>query len=152
MSVSTQRNEDDFDPRWTVGPHGITMNDIILVGIVHSSAGSWQPIIRLSRPLPQLAQAFAPSTGPHTYPSDAFVHPPSPEYSFNYIHAAPSGDQYQFSAHAPSPEQFTTIAQSPSPPEHQHPNSYPSSPNSQMLYTDGGYLAPSPPYSAYPYT
>ncbi|KZV67047.1 hypothetical protein PENSPDRAFT_551577, partial [Peniophora sp. CONT] len=67
MERPPQRNEDDFDPRWIVGPQGITMNDIVLVGIVHSSAGSWQPILRLSRPLPQLAQAFAPPSTQQSY-------------------------------------------------------------------------------------
>ena len=149
-SVSSQRNEDDFDPRWTVGARGITMNDIILVGIVHSSAGTWQPILRLSRPLPHLAQSFTTSAFQQPLHSAPFQ-PPSPEFPFGYGHPVASADSYHL-GHAPSPEQFT-IAQSPSPPQQPpYPNSYPSSPNPQMLYPDSGYLAPSPPYSAYPYT
>ncbi|KAN0116194.1 hypothetical protein V8E52_006251 [Russula decolorans] len=39
------------DPRWRIGPSGITRNDIILVGVVHVSSGSWMPIIQLNRRL-----------------------------------------------------------------------------------------------------
>jgi hypothetical protein len=41
------------DPRWRIAPngHGITQNDIILVGVVHVSSGSWMPIIQLNRRL-----------------------------------------------------------------------------------------------------
>ncbi|KAI0301642.1 hypothetical protein B0F90DRAFT_1628618 [Multifurca ochricompacta] len=37
------------DPRWRIGSGGITRNDIILVGAVHVSSGSWMPIIQLNR-------------------------------------------------------------------------------------------------------
>jgi hypothetical protein len=37
------------DPRWRIGQNGITRNDIILVGVVHVSSGSWMPIIQLNR-------------------------------------------------------------------------------------------------------
>jgi len=39
------------DPWWRIGPNGITRNDIILVGVVHVSSGSWMPIIQLNRRL-----------------------------------------------------------------------------------------------------
>ena len=39
------------DPRWRIGPNSITRNDIILVGVVHVSSGSWMPIIQLNRRL-----------------------------------------------------------------------------------------------------
>jgi len=39
------------DPRWRIGYNGITRNDIILVGVVHVSSGSWMPILQLNRRL-----------------------------------------------------------------------------------------------------
>jgi hypothetical protein len=39
------------DPRWRIGFNGITRNDVILVGVVHVSSGSWMPIIQLNRRL-----------------------------------------------------------------------------------------------------
>jgi len=39
------------DPRWRIGFDGITRNDVILVGVVHVSSGSWMPIIQLNRQL-----------------------------------------------------------------------------------------------------
>ncbi|KAI0322813.1 hypothetical protein OF83DRAFT_1026798, partial [Amylostereum chailletii] len=41
--------EGEYDTRWRVGSGGIQINDIVLVGVVHTSAGSWQPLLRLSR-------------------------------------------------------------------------------------------------------
>jgi len=36
------------DPRWRVGPHAITQGHVKIIGVVHVSAGSWQPIIQLA--------------------------------------------------------------------------------------------------------
>ncbi|KAH9003671.1 hypothetical protein EDB86DRAFT_2265584 [Lactarius hatsudake] len=36
------------DPRWRIGPSGITKDHVILIGIVHVSQGSWQPILQLN--------------------------------------------------------------------------------------------------------
>ena len=37
-------------PRWRVGARGgITSNDIVLIGLIHVSPGSWQPILELTR-------------------------------------------------------------------------------------------------------
>ncbi|KAG6813821.1 hypothetical protein H0H92_006765 [Tricholoma furcatifolium] len=46
--------EDDVDPRWKVGlrPHEIKLEDLYLVSMHHVSMGSWQPHLRLRRPLP----------------------------------------------------------------------------------------------------
>ncbi|KAI0296427.1 hypothetical protein BC826DRAFT_899026, partial [Russula brevipes] len=41
------RSVDKFmNPRWRIGFNGITRNDVILVGVVHVSSGSWMPIIQ----------------------------------------------------------------------------------------------------------
>ncbi|KAH0582942.1 hypothetical protein H2248_010841 [Termitomyces sp. 'cryptogamus'] len=47
--------EDDVDPRWKVGlrNHEIKLEDLYLVSMHHVSMGSWQPHLRLRRPLPQ---------------------------------------------------------------------------------------------------
>ncbi|KAH9044858.1 hypothetical protein EDB84DRAFT_1558939 [Lactarius hengduanensis] len=37
------------DPRWRIGPGGITRDHVILIGVVHVSQGSWQPILQLNR-------------------------------------------------------------------------------------------------------
>jgi hypothetical protein len=37
------------DPNWRIGAGGIKKEDVILVGIVHVSQGSWQPILQLNR-------------------------------------------------------------------------------------------------------
>ncbi|KAH9170715.1 hypothetical protein EDB89DRAFT_1248870 [Lactarius sanguifluus] len=37
------------DPRWRIGPGGITRDHVILIGAVHVSQGSWQPILQLNR-------------------------------------------------------------------------------------------------------
>lgn len=37
------------DPNWQVGAGGITKDQVILVGVVHVSQGSWQPILQLNR-------------------------------------------------------------------------------------------------------
>ncbi|KAI0291575.1 hypothetical protein BC826DRAFT_476650 [Russula brevipes] len=34
---------------WRVGSGGITSNDIVLIGFIHVSQGSWQPILQLNR-------------------------------------------------------------------------------------------------------
>ncbi len=36
-------------PSWWVGRGGITANDIILIGLLHVTQGSWQPILQLNR-------------------------------------------------------------------------------------------------------
>ncbi|KAJ7050516.1 hypothetical protein C8F01DRAFT_684005 [Mycena amicta] len=48
-----QPMEDDADPRWRVGPgpNHIKLDDLVLVSIHHVSMGSWQPHLRLRRPL-----------------------------------------------------------------------------------------------------
>ncbi|KAG6877147.1 hypothetical protein C0993_009940 [Termitomyces sp. T159_Od127] len=45
--------EDEVDPRWKVGPrnHEIKLEDLYLVSMHHVSMGSWQPQLRLRRPL-----------------------------------------------------------------------------------------------------
>ncbi|KAJ3878912.1 hypothetical protein F5051DRAFT_427781 [Lentinula edodes] len=52
-----QALEDESDSRWRVGLIGtgedfIKLEDLILVSMHHVSMGSWQPQLRLSRPLP----------------------------------------------------------------------------------------------------
>jgi hypothetical protein len=37
------------DPRWRIGMNEITQRDVKIVGAVHVSAGSWMPIIQLTR-------------------------------------------------------------------------------------------------------
>lgn len=37
------------DPNWKVGSGGITKDQVIIVGVVHVSQGSWQPILQLNR-------------------------------------------------------------------------------------------------------
>ncbi|KAH9059703.1 hypothetical protein EDB87DRAFT_1562947 [Lactarius vividus] len=37
------------DARWRIGPGGITRDHVILIGVVHVSQGSWQPILQLNR-------------------------------------------------------------------------------------------------------
>ncbi|KAJ7746866.1 hypothetical protein DFH07DRAFT_581064 [Mycena maculata] len=48
-----QPMEDDADARWRVGPgpNQIKLEDLVLVSIHHVSMGSWQPHLRLRRPL-----------------------------------------------------------------------------------------------------
>ena len=38
-----------MSPNWSVGRGGITANDIILVGLIQVTQGSWQPILQLNR-------------------------------------------------------------------------------------------------------
>ena len=38
-----------MSPTWFVGRDGITANDVILVGLIHVTPGSWQPILQLNR-------------------------------------------------------------------------------------------------------
>jgi hypothetical protein len=38
-----------MSPTWLVGRGGITANDVILVGLIHVTQGSWQPILQLNR-------------------------------------------------------------------------------------------------------
>ncbi|KAK0446710.1 hypothetical protein EV421DRAFT_215880 [Armillaria borealis] len=46
--------EDDSSPDWRVGtqPNTIRVEDLVLVSLHHVSMGSWQPHLRLRRPLP----------------------------------------------------------------------------------------------------
>ena len=37
------------DANWRVGAGGIRKEDMILIGVVHVSQGSWQPILQLNR-------------------------------------------------------------------------------------------------------
>ena len=37
------------EARWRIGPGAITRDDIIIIGVVHVSQGSWQPILQLRR-------------------------------------------------------------------------------------------------------
>ena len=37
------------DSNWRIGPGGIAKEDVILIGAVHVSQGSWQPILQLNR-------------------------------------------------------------------------------------------------------
>ncbi len=38
------------DPRWQIGMHGgITQEEVKVIGAIHVSAGSWMPIIQLTR-------------------------------------------------------------------------------------------------------
>lgn len=43
--------EEDADHSWRVGPAHIRLEDLLLVGLHHVSMGSWQPFIRLNRPV-----------------------------------------------------------------------------------------------------
>lgn len=47
QAMSQTYNNDD--PRWFIGPGGITPDDVVLIGAVHVSRGSWMPILQLSR-------------------------------------------------------------------------------------------------------
>ena len=37
------------DRRWKIGAGGITQDDVIVIGAIHVSAGSWMPILQLNR-------------------------------------------------------------------------------------------------------
>ncbi|KAN0132265.1 hypothetical protein V8E53_010031 [Lactarius tabidus] len=47
VAMAQAYNSDD--PRWFIGPGGITPDDVVLIGAVHVSRGSWMPILQLSR-------------------------------------------------------------------------------------------------------
>jgi hypothetical protein len=34
-------------PNWRVGSGGITKEQVILIGVIHVSQGSWQPILQI---------------------------------------------------------------------------------------------------------
>ncbi|KAF4609977.1 hypothetical protein D9613_010564 [Agrocybe pediades] len=59
--------EDDADHRWRIGdgPNDIKLEDLILVSIHHVSLGSWQPQLRLARPLRQSGSCDRSRTGDH---------------------------------------------------------------------------------------
>jgi len=40
----------DPSSKWIVGHGGISANEVVLIGIVHVSAGSWMPILQLMTP------------------------------------------------------------------------------------------------------
>ncbi|KAH8994081.1 hypothetical protein EDB92DRAFT_1796015, partial [Lactarius akahatsu] len=40
---------DDRRELWVIGPYGIQRSDIIVIGAIHVSAGSWMPILQLNR-------------------------------------------------------------------------------------------------------
>jgi hypothetical protein len=37
------------NPKWHMGQAGIRPSDIVIIGAVHVSAGSWMPILQLTR-------------------------------------------------------------------------------------------------------
>ena len=37
------------DSRWRIGSGGIARDEVIVIGVVHVSQGSWQPILQLRR-------------------------------------------------------------------------------------------------------
>jgi hypothetical protein len=117
--------EEEYDEQWAVGSQGITINDIVLVGVLHTSAGTWQPILRLARPLAQ--QAHAHASGPVRYPAQS-----------GHLMLEPAVAQ------SSSPEQFTMGS------PHQFPNSHSSTPPSQVPYADGS-LTSSQPYGSLQY-
>ena len=49
MGVQEAGRLEGQDPNWRVGAGGITKEQVILVGVVHVSQGSWQPILQLNR-------------------------------------------------------------------------------------------------------
>lgn len=52
--AAKQPMETNADRRWKVGPKHIKVEDLMLVSLHHVSKGSWQPQLRLRRPLPEL--------------------------------------------------------------------------------------------------
>jgi len=40
---------DDRRELWRIGPGGIQGRDIVIIGTVHVSTGSWMPIMQLNR-------------------------------------------------------------------------------------------------------
>jgi len=46
------------DPNWRIGAGGITKEQVILIGVVHVSQGSWQPILQLNRYVVPRCQHF----------------------------------------------------------------------------------------------
>jgi hypothetical protein len=44
------KNHVATDPRWQIGATGgITQEDVIVIGAINVSAGSWMPILQLNR-------------------------------------------------------------------------------------------------------
>ena len=39
----------DPNSKWIVGPHRITFNEVMIIGVVQVSEGSWMPILQLMR-------------------------------------------------------------------------------------------------------
>ena len=60
-----QPMEEEADSQWKIGdgPNDIKLDDLVLVSIHHVSLGSWQPHLRLIRPLrPRHATVAMPPT------------------------------------------------------------------------------------------
>jgi hypothetical protein len=49
IAVQEVERLDGQDANWRVGAGGITKGQVILIGVVHISQGSWQPILQLNR-------------------------------------------------------------------------------------------------------
>jgi len=49
MGVQEAERLEGQDPNWRVGAGGVTKEQVILIGVVHVSQGSWQPILQLNR-------------------------------------------------------------------------------------------------------
>ncbi|THH13455.1 hypothetical protein EW146_g6768 [Bondarzewia mesenterica] len=47
-------------PQWRIGANGITRNDILIIGVVHVSAGSFMPILQLNRYIIHVDPMLAP--------------------------------------------------------------------------------------------
>ncbi|KAH9062575.1 hypothetical protein EDB83DRAFT_842378 [Lactarius deliciosus] len=47
--MDEQLRTDGWEARWRIGPSGITRDQVILIGVVRVSRGSWQPILQLNR-------------------------------------------------------------------------------------------------------
>jgi len=48
-----RRDSSQNDPRWRIGEGGVTLDDVVIIGIVHVSSGSWQVLLQLRQPSPQ---------------------------------------------------------------------------------------------------
>ncbi|KAI0034442.1 hypothetical protein K488DRAFT_69115 [Vararia minispora EC-137] len=121
-------SEDEYDVQWRVGPDGVKVEDVVLVGVLHTSAGTWQPILRLNRKLPNPPpQPLAPSVVAQTRYPTPIQHPSS-------------------ASQASSPEQFGL----PGTPSSQYTRAYPSTTQLQPGY--GENYSSSQLYSAFPYT
>ncbi|KIJ61274.1 hypothetical protein HYDPIDRAFT_97134 [Hydnomerulius pinastri MD-312] len=55
IEIEKQAMDADVNRRWRVGKRNIKVEDLMLVSLHHVSKGSWQPQLRLRRPLLELA-------------------------------------------------------------------------------------------------